>query len=610
MNVMMIALLFYTRQVDADAAGFFRWLELVLALPAAALLGYPMAVGAVREMIARQLSLDSLIITGVLAATGTSAWAVISGHGELYFDTATMLLALVTFGRLIEATARSRARNLTDAMASVLPRRALVPDGAGRREVPVEQVQPGDRVLVLTGQASPVDGTVIEGAGEFDESALTGESAAQRRGFGEPVMAGAVLRTGPVVLEASRTGNERLVEQIAAMVEHAWQRPSAHERLAQRAARWFTPLVLVVASATFAGWCVAQRPAEGLLAALAVLVVACPCAMGIAAPLATALSIGRAAREGVLVRGGDVMESAGNVKTMLLDKTGTLTRPAGPAAPEPEPGVEAAELLACLGALEARSEHPLSAPVLAAAGGRGLSLPAARNVRATPGLGLEGEVEWQGAVRRVRAGTGAFVGRGGPCARAGVCVAWDGQYKGFVPHSDELRSGAAEAVKALEALGVRTVLVTGDAQAPAKAVADKLGISRVLARCTPDGKLAAIEAARRDGPVAMVGDGVNDAPALALADVGIAVGDMELARQSSGASLVRDSLALLPWLVALGRRTRRVIRQNLLWALGYNSLAIAAAAAGWLHPLLAAVLMVVSSLTVLGNSCRLARDSM
>jgi heavy metal translocating P-type ATPase len=371
--------------------------------------------------------------------------------------------------------------------------------------------------------------------------------------------------------------------------------------------------------------------------ALAVLVVACPCAMGIAAPLATALAIARAAREGVLVRGGDVMERTSQIRTVFFDKTGTLTagRPQVRAVQALAPGTTEDEILATLAALESGSEHALGRAILSEARRRGVAVGAVRGVHVTAGRGIRGTVNLHGVERDVLAGAPGYVasdvpspGLWPPSPPVGerervrgdetsalvdgatvVDVAWGGRRRGRVLLADEVRPDAAEAVRRLREAGIGVVLLSGDRLEAARPVAAAVGIDKVEAPCLPDEKIAAIRsAAVAGGAVAMVGDGINDAPALAAADVGMALGaGTDFARQAGHVVLLSDRLDRVAWLVALGRQTRRVIRQNLLWALGYNAVALGAAAAGVLHPLLAALAMVVSSLTVLGNSVRLAR---
>jgi len=660
MNVMMISLLLYTGTAEPEAVPLFRWIMLGLAAPAMAILGYPFAVGAAREVSRRRLSLDALIAVGSLAAFAASAAATICGRGEVYFDTATMLPALVTFGKLIEATAKSRAGRLVHGLETLLPATAARLGADGPRDVPLADLRPGDRLRVRPGERFPADGRIVEGTTLVEESAFTGESKPRPRGPGDEVIAGTVNGEGPVLIRAERVGEELLLRRIIEMVEEARDHASPSERIAERAAAAFVPAVLVLAAGAGAFWFWAGGAAQAGLAALAVLVVACPCAMGIAAPLATALAIGRAASEGVIVRGGDVMERIGRLDVIFFDKTGTVTvgRPRVRAVESLDAAVSPDELLEWLAGLESASEHPSGRAVVGEARRRGLAIGAVTCVTVAPGLGARGTVERGGRTHEIPAGTEAFISAGGEPAPVVsdtapldgdtvIYVAWDGPFgaaqdgrrRGRVLLADAVRPDAAEAVRRLQEASVATVLLSGDRASAARSVAAEVGIAEVEAPRRPDEKVEVIRAAGREGRpasprrsppmagraysaeapasaakagsrVGMVGDGINDAPALAAADVGFALGaGTDLARQAGNVVLLSDRLAQIPWLVALSRRTRQIIRQNLLWAFGYNALALGAAAAGWLHPLLAALAMVFSSVTVLANSLRLRRLS-
>jgi heavy metal translocating P-type ATPase len=627
MNVMMISLLLYTRGVEPQSEPAFRWILLALSAPAMAILGYPFAAGAAGEIGRRRLSLDTLIAVGCFAAFGVSAFDTIRGAGNIYFDTATMLPTLVTFGKLIEGTAKSRTAQLVRSLDTLLPRAALKIEPNGPHEVPIGDLRVGDRVRIRPGERIAVDGHILDGRAIVEQAAFTGESQPRVCGPGDEVIAGTVNGGEGLVVRAERVGETLLLRRIIAMVEEARATRAPSERVAERIAAVFVPAVLVLAAAAGLFWALSDGRAKGGFAALAVLVVACPCALGIATPLATSFAIGRAARSGVLVRGGEVLERIGQVRTVFLDKTGTVTslEPAVCRIERLDPAVGEAELLACLAALESGSEHAVARAVLAAAKERRLDLGAVSDFRAIPGLGAQGRVTWRGETREVRAGAEQFAGavaETAPNAEKGtanvpggaesprsslIYVAWDGKVRGRLALSDHVRPDAADAIRRLDEAGIATVLLSGDRAEAAEAIAKELGIGRVEAPRLPQEKIQAVRAASRDrGIAAMVGDGINDAPALAAADVGIALGaGTDLARQAGNVVLLSDRLDRIPWLIALSRRTRRIIAQNLAWAFGYNALALAAAAAGLLHPLLAALAMVISSLTVLSNSTRI-----
>jgi len=670
MNVMMISILLYTGRIEAASIPPFRWALLALATPAMALLGYPLLIGTVAEIARRRLSLDTLIAAGSFTAYGVSAANAIRGAGYLYFDTATMLPLLVTFGRLLEAAAKSHAGDLIRGLETLLPRTALRAEPEGPHEVALGELRPGDRILVRPGERIAADGRVLEGTTVIQEAEFTGESLPRTCGPGGSVTAGTVNGPGALTIHAERTGEDILLRRLIELAAEARFAVAPSERLANRAAVIFVPAVLTLALAAGVAWTAADGLARGALVALSVMVVACPCALVIAAPLTTALAIGRAARSGIVVRGGDVMERIGAIRTLCFDKTGTLTSgrfaavrievldqpaaepdrpfppspPAGRSStllalqeveipnpvgreglspnevrtkpsrrPESQQQAQEDELLAWLAGLESGSEHALGRAALAAARERGLDIGVASEVTVHPGSGIRGVVTRAGVRREVKAGTTEFVGDlvSDPpdSGETVVHVAWDGEVRGRVFLSDTLRPEAAAAIRQLHDAGIETVLLSGDRRETAEAIGAELGLDRVEAPRRPEEKIAFIRAASAGGvTVAMVGDGINDAPALASAPVGIALGaGTDLARQAGNVVLLSDRLTRIPWLVRLSRAARRTIAQNLLWAAAYNAVALAAAAAGVLHPLLAALAMVVSSLTVLASSLRLQR---
>ncbi|HJV34193.1 cation-translocating P-type ATPase [Geomonas sp.] len=614
MNVMMISLLLYTDGVESRLVPTFRLLLLALSTPALAILIPPFLSEAMKEIKGGKASLDTLIACGSLSAFAFSSVSVIRGSGDIYFDTATMLPVLVTFGKLIEASAKSRAADLLCSLQSLLPSRALRATATGVEEVPLEAIAPGDLVRIRPGERVPVDGRIVEGVSSIEEAAFTGEFLPRLCRRGDRVIAGTVNGTGSLLVRAERTGLQLLLHGIVNMIRDAWLKPSRAERIAQRAATLFIPVVLAVAAAAALWWAAAGHPGQALLSALSVLVVACPCTMGIATPLATSLAISRAGKAGIVVRGGSVMEQIAATERCFFDKTGTITE----GKPELEgivlldPKLDQSELLGRLAALEAASEHALGKAIVAAAAEHGVEPGSAAEVTVSPGHGLKGRVTWRGTSSEVMAGSGTYLGNGGELSAAcgtftAVEVAWDGTAKGRLLFADAVREDAGLCVAALSELGISCALLSGDRFAAAQEVAGQVGIEEVHAPHTPAEKRAVISAALAAGhTVAMVGDGINDAPALAQAPIGIALGaGMELAKQAGNVVIVSGSLLQIPWLVSLSRRTGKIIRTNFAWSFAYNGVALAAAAAGLLHPLLAALAMVGSSLTVLGNSLRI-----
>lgn len=613
MNVMMISLLLYTGTAEPAAVPIFRAAMLGLAGPALLILLHPFVQGARVEIGNGRMSLDSLIAGGSLTAFFFSAASTLRGSGHVFFDTATMLPLLVTVGKIIESKAKSRAGNLIRALQSLVPDTALRVEGVLQQEVPIDMVRAGDTLRIRPGERFPADGSITEGSSYVEEAAFTGEPGPRLCGPGEKVRAGALNGAGSIEMRVEAAGRDILLHRIAAMAENALQHPARSERIAQKAANIFVPLVLLLAIGTAIFWAGAGNPARGGLSALAVLVVACPCTMGIATPLATTLAVARAAGNGVVVRGGDVMERIGETELVVFDKTGTVTEQ----LPEVrkielyDPSVSEAELLGRLASLETASEHSLARAIREAAHSRGIPAGSVRSVMVVPGSGLRGSVSWEGKEVEVSAGTARFATHSAMDQSADtelteVAVAWDGTLKGRVLCGAAIRADAGQCLERLRRDGIPTMLLSGDRQPAAASVAVRLGIDRVEAPRSPEEKLACIRGLAASGKVAaMVGDGINDAPALAAAPIGIAIGGMELARRSGNVLILSGDLVRIPWLIWLSRRTRSIIRQNFACSFGYNVIALAAAAAGLLHPLLAAAAMVASSITVISNSMRI-----
>ena len=611
MNVMMISILLYTGQVELQVVPVFRWILFAMSTPAMLILGYPFALGSFRELARRRLSLDTLIAVGSFASYFTSAIHTIRGQGCVYFDTATMLPLLVTFGKLIEATAKTRTGQLMRGLETLLPSKAMRIERNEVREVVVSDLRVGDRLQIRPGERFPVDGRIREGRSTIEEAAFTGESLPRHCAPGDSVIAGTINGLGGLVVEAETVGEQMYLRRIVGMVHEAWRAAGPWKRISDRAANLLIAATLILAIGASLFWILNGNPARGGLAALAVAVVACPCAMGIATLLATALAVGRAARSGVLVRGGDVLERIGQVRTVFFDKTGTVTtnEPVIQKIEIYDETLSDDELLGWLAGLETGSEHALAKAVNHEARKRGLQIGAADDVKVTPGAGIRGVVNWRGAWREVTAGTTAFVGAvGAPPMNeplTAIDVSWNGKLRGRVLLADTVRADAGPAIRQLHDERIASVLLSGDRIEAAESVARRVGIIRTEAPRQPEEKVRHIRNALV-GVVAMVGDGMNDIPALAAADIGIALGaGTDLARHVGNVVLLSDRLTQIPWLIRLSRYTRRLIAQNLAWAAGYNAIALAAAAGGWLHPLLAAVAMVISSLTVLSNSVRI-----
>jgi Cu+-exporting ATPase len=608
----------------------WQWLALQLATPVVVWGAWPFHRAAWTNVRHGAATMDTLISVGVLAAWLWSLYALFlgdagttgmtmtlsfaaSGGDEIYLETAAVVTTFLLAGRYFEARAKRRAGAALDALLALGAKDVAVldPDGSERR-VPIDQLRPGDRFVVRPGERVATDGVVDEGRSAVDESLLTGESLPVEKAPGDAVVGASVNAGGRLVVRATRVGAETALAQIARLVVAAQSGKAPVQRLADRVSGVFVPVVLGLAAATLGFWLGSGEPAGFAFAsAVAVLIIACPCALGLATPTALLVGTGRGAQLGLLIKGPEVLESTRRVDTIVLDKTGTVTTGQMTLVDAHSvPGTTRAELLRVAGALEDASEHPVARAVAAGARAELGALPAVTDFASHEGLGVEGVVEG----RRVRAGRSAFAGEPGPDRRpaAGqttVVVAWDGAVRGVLVVADTVKPTSAEAVASLKALGLRPVLLTGDNEATARAVAAAVGIDEVIAEVLPSGKADVVRRLQAEGRVvAMAGDGVNDAPALAQADLGLAVGTgTDVAIEASDLTLVSGDLRAVADAIRLSRATLRTIRQNLAWAFGYNVAAIPLAAMGLLNPLIAGAAMALSSVSVVVNALRLRR---
>ena len=554
------------------------------------------------------------------------------GGPPVYFETSAVIIALVLFGRWLEARARTRTGEAIRTLIGLQPRTARVIRHGEEADVPIGEVRLDDVLIVRPGERIPVDGEVIDGTSAVDESMLTGEPLPVEKGPGDPVT-GATLNTlGSFHLRATRIGRDTTLARIVALVRQAQGSKAPIQRLADRIAAVFVPAVLGVAAVTFVVWAlVGPSLGHAVVNLVAVLIIACPCALGLATPTAIMVATGRGAELGILVRNATALELAHRIRTVVFDKTGTLTegRPAVIAVTPISPGLAADRLLAIAAAAERGSEHPIGASITAEAAARSLDLPRAEEFTATPGGGITARViDKDGSPLRVLIGNGTFLEEAGlavpapPPGDAGqtsVLVAIDGAVAGSITIQDRLRPEAAAAVRELRDLGCEIVLLTGDRRATAEAIAREAGIERVIAEVRPEDKAEAVRRLRAEtSGVAMVGDGINDGPALAEADVGIALGTgTDVAIEAADITLLRGDLAGVAHAIRLSRRTLRTIRQNLFWAFVFNTIGIPVAAGVLypffgilLSPVLASAAMALSSVTVVSNSLRLRRAGM
>jgi Cu+-exporting ATPase len=628
---------------NAISARVSNLLQLAFATPVVAWAGWPFFVRGWASLVSRNLNMFTLIALGAGVAWAYSVVAALAPdifpaafrtHGgavPVYFEAAAVITVLVLLGQVLELRARDRTDGAIRALLNLAPKKArrVRPDGADE-EIDLAAVAVGDRLRVRPGESVPVDGEVIEGASAVDESMVTGESLPVSKQPGDAVIGGTLNQSGSFVMRAARVGRGTMLSQIVQMVAQAQRSRAPIQRLADAVAGWFVPLVVAVAAAAFLAWSVwgpAPRFSHALLAAVSVLIIACPCALGLATPMSIMVGVGRGAQTGVLIRSAEALERLEKVDTLVIDKTGTLTlgRPEVVAI-RTAPGVDENELITLAACLERGSQHPLAAAVLSAATQRHLEIPAAEAFDAPAGKGVTGRVNG----RRVTIGNrqlmdeagvdiGAFALEADILRQTGataVFVAIDGCVAGVLAIADPVKPGAADAVADLRRAGVRILMLTGDNPTTARAVAAKLGIEEVEAEVLPADKQRVVERLRREGRVvAMAGDGVNDAPALAAADVGIAMGTgADVAIESAGVTLLRGDLTGLARARRLSAATMANIRQNLFFAFIYNAAGVPIAA-GVLYPLtgillspmIAAAAMSLSSVSVISNALRLRR---
>lgn len=600
---------------DAWKVSFFQAMMLLGGIPLIFLLGIPILRAGVAGLLRGRPDMHTLIALGAFSAFALSVRNLLLGVDRVYFDTTSMLLFLVAVGHWLEMQAQKSGSQAVERLWKRLPQEATWITAAGEQRVPPEQLPRGARVRVRPGERFPVDGLVAAGEGDVDESLLTGEPAPVTRRPGEQVMAGTVNLEGAFEVITTAVGAETTAGKIGRILHQAlWQRAPV-ERLADRLAALMIPVAVVIAGGTFVYWAARAGLEIGLLHALSVLLIACPCALGIATPLALWVALGRAAEGGVILRGTAALERLSGVRHLFFDKTGTLTRQPFRLRSLAADDMDEALFLARVAAVEAASEHPLAQAVVAEARERGLQLPPTTDFRALPGQGacarLGDTSVWVGNERLMRSQRlevpAGLVAVADAWRRQGLCViyaGWDDRVAGLLSLGEETRQEAVEVVRSLQDLGLRPVVVTGDDAAAGERWQRLLGIP-VFAEQRPEDKLARLQAV--PGPVAMVGDGINDGPALAAA-VGITLSHgTDVARAAADIILLRDDLRVVPWLVALSRAAMQRVHQNLAWAFVYNLAGLVLAVTGHLQPVLAAAAMIASSLIVTGNALRLRR---
>jgi Cu+-exporting ATPase len=619
-----------------------QWLQFLLATPVVLWGGWPLFQRGWASLVNRSLNMFTLIALGVGVAWGYSVVALVAPglfppalqmHGvvPVYFEAAAVITALVLLGQVLELRARSRTSAAIKMLLGLAPKTARIVRPDGREEdIPLEHVQPGDTLRVRPGEKVPVDGAVLEGASALDESLVTGESIPVEKVPGDHLIGATVNGTGGLLMRAERVGADTLLAQIVRMVSEAQRSRAPIQRLADVVAAWFVPTVVAVAILTFLIWALVgpePRLGHAVVNAVSVLIIACPCALGLATPMSIMVGTGRGATAGVLIKHAEVLEVMEKVDTLVVDKTGTLTegkpRLIGVTA---APGFDADEILRLGAALERASEHPLAAAIVAGAEERGLALPEVKSFRSVTGRGVVGEVEQRtvalgnrGLMDEQKLDSGGLAEQADALRGEGqtvMFIAVDGQAAGLIGVADPVKDTTAEALRMLAREGIQVVMLTGDNRVTAEAVAKKLGIERVQAEVLPDQKSEVVKRLQAEGRiVAMAGDGINDAPALAQAQVGVAMGSgTDVAMESAGITLVKGDLRGIVRARQLSRATMRNIRQNLFFAFIYNTLGVPVAAGVLypffgllLSPMIAAAAMSFSSVSVVGNALRLNR---
>ncbi|GLR27568.1 heavy metal translocating P-type ATPase [Limnobacter litoralis] len=608
------------------------WVQLLLTIPVQFVLGWHFYTGALAALRARSGNMDLLVALGTSAAFGLSLYVLLTAKAgqspHLYFEASASVITLIMLGKWLESRAKRQTSSAIRALQKLRPDTANVLKDGKLKTIPISEVSVGDTVQVRAGERIPVDGIVLEGQSQVDESLITGEGLPVDKQVGNPVTAGAINSDGVLLIETKAIGAETTLSRIIRLVEDAQAEKAPIQRVVDQVSAIFVPVVVGVALITLVGWlAVSGNVEQSIINAVAVLVIACPCALGLATPTAIMVGTGVAARHGILIKDSEALELAHNINSLVFDKTGTLT------VGHPKlnktvcaPGHDKKSVLKVAASLQQGSEHSLAKAVLEHAKAMHIEAQAAQHTRTLAGKGIQGEVEgrafWLGNTRlmnEMNVNMDAMKAEAEDLQKSGFTVSWLAQASGenkqqaeviaLFAFGDDIKPGAKQALASLKSLGIQLTLLTGDNRGSADRVARELGIDHVIAEVLPQDKADEVKALRKQGrTVGMVGDGINDAPALAAADVGLAMSTgTDVAMQAAGITLMRGDPALVPQSIDISRRTYRKIRQNLFWALIYNLIGIPLAAFGLLNPVVAGAAMAFSSVSVVSNALLLRR---